>query len=216
MKKQGFLKTTIFSMMLATGSLILIGCSADSSSADSSSASSVYNIGHGYIDNGDGTVTDTETNLTWMRCSLGQTWNGSTCLGDASRHNWQTARDLAKESHFADKSDWRLPTVDELHSLVYCGIFGEQRQRLLDASGETVWEGSSNLDGRCEGDYSRPTILNSAFPNTPGEWYWSASLIASPIGDDSDFVRGVNFYNGYDNFYVRSNSYHVRLVRGGQ
>jgi hypothetical protein len=34
-----------------------------------------------YSDNGDGTVTDPTTGLTWMRCSMGQTWNGTTCTG---------------------------------------------------------------------------------------------------------------------------------------
>lgn len=49
-------------------------------------ANSVENqIGH-YIDNGDGTVTDTRTGLTWMRCALGQTWDGSTCVGVAGEH----------------------------------------------------------------------------------------------------------------------------------
>lgn len=33
--------------------------------------------------NGD-IVTDASTGLTWQRCALGQSWNGSTCAGAAS------------------------------------------------------------------------------------------------------------------------------------
>ncbi len=45
--------------------------------------SSEFLLGGRYRDNGDGTVTDVETGLQWMRCSLGQKWKGSTCVGEA-------------------------------------------------------------------------------------------------------------------------------------
>lgn len=32
-----------------------------------------------FIDNQNGTVTQKTTGLIWQRCSIGQTWNGSTC-----------------------------------------------------------------------------------------------------------------------------------------
>ncbi|SFR54034.1 DUF1566 domain-containing protein [Thiomicrospira sp. ALE5] len=167
-----------------------------------------------YVLNNDGTVYDKKTNLIWMRCSLGQTWTGTTCSGDASRHFLQVAEDLAKQSRFAGKTDWRVPTVDELHSLVYCSS-GQQRR--LDASGGIVIRGGmvrqgSELTGRCEGDYSRPTIFTSAFPNTPRMFYWSAS----PIPIDSDLAWGVYFTIGGVSYSNRSNDGHVRLVRGGQ
>ena len=46
--------------------------------------------GH-YKDLGDGTVLDTQANLQWMRCALGQTWNGQTCVGEAKQFNWNDA-----------------------------------------------------------------------------------------------------------------------------
>ncbi len=45
-----------------------------------------------YKDLGDGTVLDTQTNLQWMRCALGQTWNGQTCVGEANEFNWNDAK----------------------------------------------------------------------------------------------------------------------------
>ena len=39
-----------------------------------------------YAINNDGTVTDPTTGLTWMRCAMGQSWNGTTCTGTGSRY----------------------------------------------------------------------------------------------------------------------------------
>jgi len=68
------------------------------------------------MDNGDGTVTDKNTELTWMQCSVGQTWDGSTCSGTATTHQWDQATALATD--YAGHSDWRLPTLQELQSIV--------------------------------------------------------------------------------------------------
>jgi hypothetical protein len=66
----------------------------------------------------DGTVTDTDTGLQWQRCSLGQDWDGSTCNGGASTLNWQRALQQTGSNRFAGYSDWRLPNVEELRSIV--------------------------------------------------------------------------------------------------
>lgn len=71
-----------------------------------------------FIDNGDGTVTDARTALMWTRCSLGQTWNGTTCVGTASKHTWQAALQQADTFAYAGHTDWRLPNVKELVSIV--------------------------------------------------------------------------------------------------
>jgi len=71
-----------------------------------------------YTDHGDGTVTDVRTGITWKRCSEGQTWDGSTCVGNASYFTWAGALQQAGSTIFAGHSDWRLPNVKELRSLV--------------------------------------------------------------------------------------------------
>lgn len=66
----------------------------------------------------DGTVTHNSTSLMWMRCSLGQIWDGSTCTGTASTFTWTNALGSAQIHSFAGYSDWRLPNKNELASLV--------------------------------------------------------------------------------------------------
>lgn len=74
-----------------------------------------------YIFNENGTVTDKETEITWMRCALGQTWNGKECAGDAQDFSWQEAVDAVADvnkNKFGGYSAWRLPFVPELASIV--------------------------------------------------------------------------------------------------
>jgi len=100
-----------------------------------------------YRDNGDGTVTDVQTGLQWMRFSLGQEWKGGTCTGEARKYTWQEALDAAetlnRKGGYAGYRDWQVPTKEELETLI-----------------------SGN---------SRPTIYKPAFPNTPSGWYWFSS-----------------------------------------
>jgi hypothetical protein len=71
------------------------------------------------IDHGDGTVTDTETGLMWKRCSEGQ--SGVNCEeGKAEKFTWDEAVKRFKNVEYAGYSDWRLPIIDELKTLLYC------------------------------------------------------------------------------------------------
>lgn len=69
-----------------------------------------------FTDNGDGTVTHRVTGLTWMRCAMGMTWTGTDCTGTASTYTWEQATALT--ANFAGKSDWRLPSIAELNTIV--------------------------------------------------------------------------------------------------
>ena len=71
-----------------------------------------------YTDNGDGTVTHKPTNLTWKRCVQGQSWIDSTCSAFPEKYTWAEALTLAATHSYAGKSDWRLPNLKELRSLV--------------------------------------------------------------------------------------------------
>ena len=70
-----------------------------------------------YKINNDGTVIDTQLQLIWNRCALGQQWENNTCLGDATAVEWQQANQLAMENHSKTLEQWRLPTVHELSKI---------------------------------------------------------------------------------------------------
>lgn len=53
------------------------------------------------------------TGLEWRRCPEGMDWTGSGCSGDASGMTWSGAL-----RHAGSKPDWRLPSIDELRSIV--------------------------------------------------------------------------------------------------
>lgn len=77
-----------------------------------------------FIDNGDGTVTDTKTTLIWQKCPEGQ--SGTNCeIGAAQSYSWQGALQrvvsMNSSTGFANQVDWRLPNIKELLSIVEHG-----------------------------------------------------------------------------------------------
>ncbi len=120
----------------------------------------------------DGTVTDNNTGLIWMRCSLGQIWdtNTSSCTGSISAYSWENSLAAAQSYSFADRSDWRLPNVKELTSIVE----------------ESCYD---------------PAINISMFPNTEASFYWSATPYGYTLYNKSwnvNFDGGYNKSNSKD------------------
>ncbi len=114
-----------------------------------------------FIDNHDGTVTHKTTGLTWMRCAMGQTWKGSKCSGIASLYTYAKAKILT--TTFAGLSDWRLPNIAELHTIV-------ERENLSPAINTAVF----------------PNVSNESWSSTPLVRYsFGAWFVNFNIGYDS-------------------------------
>ena len=100
-----------------------------------------------------GVVTDRGTGLTWMRCAVGQRWNGAGCTGVPLTSSWPGAFDhalaLNKAGGYGGHADWRVPALDELASLV--------EQRCYD-----------------------PALNLELFPAAPITGFWSADPHQSP------------------------------------
>lgn len=62
-------------------------------------------------------VKDLKTSLVWQRCSLGQTWSGSTCTGSATAMTWQAGLTAARAAGSSGGFAWRVPNIKELASL---------------------------------------------------------------------------------------------------
>lgn len=71
-----------------------------------------------YLDHGNGTLTDQETGYTWFRCSAGQVWADGKCKGRAVLRNYEDAQAWAAQAQVADTSNWRIPEIDEMSSII--------------------------------------------------------------------------------------------------
>lgn len=148
-----------------------------------------------FVDNRDGTVTHKRSGLIWMRCSLGQTWNGADCQGEPIKLLWREALQKVEEINagggYANHSDWRLPNIKELDSIAELQCYG-------------------------------PAINLEVFPGTPPYRFWSSSLSIRKNFRYSWFVYYQEAYTDDgrvgdpeypEEFYKFA--YFVRLVRGG-
>ena len=143
----------------------------------------------------DDVIHDYGTGLEWQRCSVGQTWNQmqQNCEGDRATYDWQTANGLTAPG------DFRLPTLYELQTLIYCSsaeVYGMGRRL-------------------CDDNSAQPAIVEEAFPNsTPDSttgWTWTSTVVLPGSSYNVGFYGGV-----YDHVQYHIMPSGVRLVREAQ
>jgi hypothetical protein len=91
-------------------------------------------------------VIDLRNGVEWMRCSVGQVWNGSNCAGEALQ---LTQEDTAKAIIIANEQlglGWRLPSRAELETLVCneCAPVKIELDSFPDTLAEPYWTGEIN------------------------------------------------------------------------
>jgi len=137
--------------------------------------------------NTDGTVTDNKTGLMWMRCNLGDSWDGSACDNSAVQFDWENALITAEAYNsgadgYGSYSDWRLPNIKELASIAEDACYDP-------AINETLFLGTRTDFG-----------------------YWSASSNYNSFNQ----AITIKFSDGIDFSISKGQpSYYVRLVRSG-
>jgi len=135
-----------------------------------------------FTDNGDFTITDNATGLMWAQDPINDI-GGAFASGMA----WSDAITNCNDLTFAGYSDWRLPNVKELQSIVNYG-------RANPSIGET-------------------TASQSPWENTQSARYWSSTTHA----DSTTSAWLVVFYYGVvTNNLKTTATYYVRPVRAGQ
>ncbi|HYB99751.1 MAG TPA: DUF1566 domain-containing protein [Candidatus Limnocylindrales bacterium] len=151
-----------------------------------------YGVPFDHTDNGDGTVTDRVTGLTWEKLDYSDGVHDVDSYGD-----WATMVSAKitqlNASSFAGHSDWRVPNRRELESLVRVGIHAPAIQP----------EFNNGCTTGC---------LNTSCSCTASAAYWSSTAYA---GDPShrwivDFGSGV-----VTHVDKHSALYRLRAVRGG-
>jgi hypothetical protein len=153
-----------------------------------------------YTDNGDGTITDNQTGLTWEKKSDDDSIHDKDAV-----YTWDNAfsffiADL-NTTNFAGHNDWRLPNETELQSLIDFGA--------LNPAVDSVFNNNCGPDGS-----GNPGCLvaNCSCTEYQNAGYWaSTSAAANPV-----FAWNVFFNLGITGQSHKSlETLHVRAVRGG-
>ena len=152
-----------------------------------------------FVDNGDGTVTDMSTGLTWQRSD------------DGVGRNWEETLAYAEGLELAGYDDWRLPNAKELQII----IDYTRNDPAIDPDFTNVdsdgWNWTSTTHG--DGFYRNAVYLcfgkGVAYNGT--DVHGAGALRSDPkAGDPADYPEGM----GPQNDEVRIYNY-VRCVRNG-
>ena len=117
--------------------------------------------------------------------------------------SWQDAQDYCNNLTACGYSDWHLPTISELRSLI-------QNCPATQTGGEcgvtdSCLSWSDCRDSACSGcDSDSSSKLGDT------GWFWSSSVLSDDYSDDA---WGVNFHGGHVNGYLKSSDFYVRCVR---
>jgi hypothetical protein len=145
-----------------------------------------------YVDNGDGTITDLNTGLMWEKLS-----------DDGSIHDWDTIYTWANAfalkiatlnsgGGFAGYTDWRLPNIRELLSIVN-------------------YQNSTPSVSPAFNNGCAPACTVTTCSCTASGFYWSSSTYPDFPVD----AWGVNFFGGNGLAGGKAGTLRVRAVRGG-
>jgi len=110
-------------------------------------------------------VLDTHTGLMWMRCTLGQSWDGSSCVGVEEAYNWQQVLNSGESHSFAGFDDWRVPNIKELGSLVETACYNP-------SINETIFPNTLN-------EYYRSSTPYSDHPDYAWSVYFGSGLVGT-------------------------------------
>ena len=97
-----------------------------------------------FVDNGDGTVTDTCSGLMWQKDTADV--NGDGQIDDADQVNECGALAYCEGLKSASHDDWRLPNIRELQSIVDYGRLGPAIDPVFGAFSDHYWSSTPGVD----------------------------------------------------------------------
>jgi hypothetical protein len=143
-----------------------------------------------YVDHGDGTLTDLNTGLTWELKTDDGTIHDKDRIYTFSEAVSVHVADL-NTAMFGGFSDWRVPNIKELHSLVNYETFSPAV--------------SVALHNGC-------VFPCAACSCTVVSFYWSSTSVSGI----PTTAWGVDYSDGYVSRTAKGSKFYVRAVRGGE
>lgn len=152
-----------------------------------------------FVDNGDGTITDTATGLMWQQSD------------DGTTRNWEDALAYADDLELAGYDDWRLPNVKELHSIVDYSRDHPAIDPIFDTMDSEGWFWSSTTAYE-QIDFAMYIAFGKATDYLGADVHGAGAMRSDPkSGDPADYPTG----NGPQSDEIRVFNY-VRAVRIAQ
>jgi hypothetical protein len=153
-----------------------------------------------YTDNGDGTITDNNTGLTWVKAR-------------GSKMTWDEAVAGASVNTTGGYDDWRMPTIQELYSLFL--FSGENGNNVFSTNGYVPFIDTDYFDLEYGSGTGDERVIDCQD--------WSGTEYVSTTQYDQPTVFGVNFCDGRSKGYKKmlppkwteeNDELYVRYVRG--
>lgn len=92
------------------------------------------------------TVRDPTRGIEWLRCAAGQNWNGTTCAGEPRLFSYDEATRAAALASAELGGRWRLPSREELESLLCapCGVPQIDMRTFPHSPAATFWSSTTS------------------------------------------------------------------------
>ena len=130
---------------------------------------------------------------------IGQAWSSRS----SEQMTWNEAINYCKNLNEGGYTDWRLPNIDELRTLIqnHSGTQTGGTCPISEKAGKlALSDRTSDCNGRAGSNFSKLGDTG---------WFWSSSTRSG----NTDYAWGVNFYGGYVDGNSKTYYYYVRCVR---
>ncbi|EGQ8195195.1 DUF1566 domain-containing protein [Vibrio parahaemolyticus] len=127
-----------------------------------------------FVDYKNGVVKQISTGLMWQLCPVGQTWDGATCLGDATQMTFYQALTKSEEDTTFGYTNWRLPNAKEFFSIVEKSCRSPALNQIFSPfiTGGVYWSSTfdrnnTNLNYAVElrsGSFNKPNVSTMLYP----------------------------------------------------